>query len=210
MGLSVIGAGWGRTGTMSLKLALEQLGVGPCHHMGEVMGNAQQSEYWLSIANGEPVEWDDVFAGCNSACDWPSAHYWRELAAFYPNSKVILTVRPEDDWWNSYSRTIMTSLQKVDEGVDHPVFQFLYDISEKMFIKTADARYDDKEKLLAAYRDYEGIVRKHFAEEPDRLLVFNVKEGWEPLCTFLGFPVPNGEFPRTNSTEEFQNAQRRI
>lgn len=207
MGLSVIGAGWGRTGTMSLKLALEQLGVGPCHHMGELMGNPQQRKYWRAVADNESVNWDDVFADYHSMCDFPGAHYWRELAAFYPDAKVILTIRPAEDWWNSYSKTIMAHLQAVDEGTKDPLVHYLYDTANKMFKKTANARYNDKDGLLAAYRDFEGIVREHFADDPVRLLVFNVKEGWEPLCAFLGLPVPEEDFPRTNSAEAFHDAK---
>lgn len=208
MGVSVIGAGWGRTGTSSLKIALEQLGFGPCHHMSEVMGNPKQMQYWSDIANNASIDWDDVFAGYRSSCDWPSSHYWRELADYYPEAKIVLTTRPGEEWWTSYSRTIMASLKLADEGADDPMLRFIYEISTKMFLKTANCRYDDKENFVKAMDAYEGIVRDHFSHQPERLLVFTVKDGWEPLCEFLGVPVPDTEFPRANDAEEFEKAQR--
>ncbi len=208
MSVSVIGAGWGRTGTSSLKLAFEQLGFGPCHHMSEVIGNPQQMQHWSDVANNKPVDWNEVFTGYHSACDWPSSHYWRELAEFYPNAKVVLTTRPGEDWWKSYSQTIMTGLKAADAGADDPMLRFLFDISEKMFLKTANCRYDDKEKFVKAMDAYEGIVTDHFENQPERLLVFSVKDGWEPLCKFLDVPVPDTDFPRTNDTEEFKESQR--
>ncbi len=208
MTLKVFGAGWGRTGTMSLKLALEQLGLGPCHHMGEVMGNPEQMEQWAKVANNAPFDWNEVFAGFHSACDWPSSHYWRELAEFYPESKVVLSVRPFEEWWNSYSKTIMLGMVAVEAGDENPMLRYLYDMSAPMFMKTFGGKFDDKDKFAAAHSAYEGLVRDYFADAPDRLLVFNVKQGWEPLCAFLDVPVPDGEFPRTNNTEEFQASQK--
>ncbi len=207
MSLSVFGAGWGRTGTSSLKLALEQLGFGPCHHMSEVMGNPNQMQHWSDIANNEIVDWNAVFDQYHSACDWPSSHYWRELAEFYPDAKIVLTTRPGEEWWKSYSNTIMAGLKAADEGANDPMLRFLFEISEKMFLKTANCRYDDKDKFIKAMNEYEGIVRDYFSKQPERLLVFSVKDGWEPLCEFLGVPVPSSDFPRTNDTEQFKNAQ---
>lgn len=203
MGLAVIGAGWGRTGTKSLKLAVEQLGLGPCHHMEDILASPGQLQLWLAVANGETVDWNEVFAGYRSAVDWPSAHYWRELAAFYPDARVILTVRPAEAWWNSYSKTLMRAFQKSEAGIDNPHMRGVSEMVQKSSRKTFPARMDDKEALLAAYRDYEGIVRRAFAGEPERLLVYDVKEGWEPLCSFLGLPVPKGEYPRSNTAEDF-------
>lgn len=203
MGLAVIGAGWGRTGTKSLKLAVEQLGLGPCHHMEDILASPGQLQLWLAVANGETVDWNEVFAGYRSAVDWPSAHYWRELAAFYPDARVILTVRPAEAWWNSYSKTLMRAFQKSEAGIDNPHMRGVSEMVLKSSRKTFPARMDDKEALLAAYRDHEGTVRKAFAGEPERLLVYDVKEGWEPLCSFLGLPVPQGEYPRSNTAEDF-------
>ncbi|MCC7462978.1 MAG: sulfotransferase family protein [Gammaproteobacteria bacterium] len=203
MSLSVIGAGWGRTGTKSLKLALEQLGLGPCHHMEAILASARELQLWLAVAHGEAVDWNEVFSGYRSAVDWPSAHYWRELADFYPGARVILTVRPAEAWWNSYSKTLMRAFQKSEQGIDDPQMRGVSEMVLRTSRKTFASRMDDKDALLAAYRDYEGIVRKAFVQDPDRLLVYDVKEGWEPLCRFLRVPVPQGEFPRSNTTEDF-------
>src|SRR5580704_3164751 len=106
MPLGVIGSGFGRTGTASLKRAVETLGFGPCHHMEEVMANPAQVAHWQAFVAGKPVDWDDVFVGYGSQVDWPGAHVWRELAAAYPAAKVIHSERPEDAWWKSFSATI--------------------------------------------------------------------------------------------------------
>src|SRR5271168_2365452 len=110
MTLEVIGSGFGRTGTMSLKRALDQLGFGPCHHMEEVFANPGQVPHWQALAAGQAVDWNLVFAGYRSQVDWPGAHYWRELAAAYPRAKVIHTERPEQLWWKSFSATIAVVL----------------------------------------------------------------------------------------------------
>lgn len=106
MGLKIIGSGFGRTGTMSTKIALEQLGLGPCHHMVEVMENPDQPAYWNALASGRGVEWPEVFKDYNSQVDFPGAAYWHDLAIAFPQAKVIHTERPEEDWWASYSCTI--------------------------------------------------------------------------------------------------------
>jgi hypothetical protein len=93
MTLKVIGAGFGRTGTSSLKQALEDLGFGPCHHMTEVIAHPQQVPVWEAAMNGEPVEWEDVFHAYQSAVDWPSAAFYEPLMERYPDARVILTVR---------------------------------------------------------------------------------------------------------------------
>jgi hypothetical protein len=106
MSLKIIGSGFGRTGTMSTKLALEQLGFGPCHHMVEVMENPAQPAKWKAIAAGQKVDWEDVFDGYRSQVDWPGAAVWQQTAAAFPDAKVLHTERPEDAWWNSFSVTI--------------------------------------------------------------------------------------------------------
>ena len=108
MPLHVIGAGLGRTGTLSLKLALEQLGLGPCYHMMEVRAAPERLEHWNRIAAGEQVDWDEVFAGFQSTVDWPACNYWRELMARYPDAKVILSLRDPDGWFRSTQATIFS------------------------------------------------------------------------------------------------------
>ncbi len=131
MTLSVIGAGFGRTGTMSTKLALEILGHGPCHHMEEVFTNPEQLPHWRAAVDGHPVDWDQALAGYHSAIDWPSTHYWRELADYYPDAKILLSVRPAEVWWNSFSDTIAKFLENRDSVPDKYVRSIL-DMAHKM------------------------------------------------------------------------------
>ena len=106
MALEIIGPGFGRTGTHSLKIALEHLGFGPCHHMFEVRDHPEQLPAWEAVARGEPVDWDEVFRGYRAQVDWPGARVWRELARHWPEAKVILTVRDPDEWFDSVQATI--------------------------------------------------------------------------------------------------------
>jgi hypothetical protein len=198
MSLTIIGSGFGRTGTASLKRALETLGFGPCHHMEEVLAHPEQVPYWEAIVAGEPVDWDKVFSGYRSQVDWPGAHAWRQLASAYPEAKVIHSIRPEDAWWTSFSATIgkLFIMHK-----DLPASPMMKAMETAIVHQTFGCPLTDRAGVLAAYRRRTEEVRAAIPRE--RLLVFNVSEGWEPLCTFLGVPVPSGEFPRTNSTQEF-------
>jgi hypothetical protein len=160
MALQVIGSGLGRTGTMSTKLALEQLGL-RCHHMVEVFMNPQSIPLWIDAGNGKP-DWDAIFDGYAAMVDHPGCAYWRELMDFYPDAKVLHTVRDPDKWFDSTQATIFNP----------------------------DRPFPAEGPMLA------GVPK-------DRLLVFNVAEGWGPLCAFLGVPVPDTPYPRENSTEQF-------
>ncbi len=201
MALSVVGAGYGRTGTASLKLALEQLGFGPCHHMSEVRGTPGQLEHWEAAAAGRAVDWDAVFAGFGSAVDWPSAAFWRELAAFYPDAGVLLSVRPAERWWQSFSRTIKTLLDDPPANPDPTIRRRRAMTRSIIADRSLKGVYDDADAAIAAFDRHVAEVRA--AIPADRLLAFDVAEGWEPLCRFLDAPVPDTAFPRTNSTGEF-------
>jgi hypothetical protein len=206
MALDVIGPGFGRTGTASLKLALQMLGFGPCHHMEELFSHPEQLPYWQAIAAGRPVVWDEVFAGYRAQVDWPGAHPWRELAAAYPDAKVVLSVRPEESWWKSFSSTIGTLMMadRATTPIPPPVRPILDMTDEIITRQTFGCLPDDKQGALAAYRKRTEDVKAAIA--PERLLVFDVAEGWEPLCAFLGKPVPAEPFPHVNSTEDFWKA----
>ena len=201
MALKIIGSGFGRTGTASMKLALETLDFGPCHHMEEVIANPAQVPHWQAVAAGRPVDWDVVFAGYRSQVDWPGAHVWRELAAAYPDAKVIHTVRPEENWWKSFSATIGTLLSGYRDLPAPPHVKAIMEAAYEMICVQTMGGSVDRESALAAYRRRTEEVRAVIA--PERLLVFDVAQGWEPLCRFLGVPVPAVPFPRVNSTEEF-------
>lgn len=202
MPLKVVGAGFGRTGTNSLKLALEQLGFGPCHHMFEVRDNPRQLPFWQAAARGDAMDWDAVFAEYNASVDWPSARYWREIAQHFSDAKVLLSVRPAEDWFKSVHSTIYPSLMK--RADDPPsANKDRRDMAFEIVVnQTFDGRLDDKAHALAVYEAHIAEVQRTIA--PERLLTFDVVEGWEPLCAFLDVPVPAEPFPRTNSTAEFQ------
>jgi len=193
MPLVVIGAGFGRTGTESMKLALETLGLGPCHHMKEVLADPERIALWRAIARGEPADWRAAFAGYNSAVDWPSAYFWRELADFYPDAKVILTVRSAESWHASMEKTIFTTLR---HSTDRDSVGLRL-IAERVF----GGRIDDPAHAMAVYerntREVQATV------PPDRLLIHRIGDGWAPLCRFLGKPVPAIPYPHSNSAAEF-------
>ena len=202
MALKVIGPGFGRTGTASLKRALEMLGYGPCHHMEEVFAHPDQVAHWQAMIAGNSTDWDAVFAGYHSQVDWPGAHYWRELAASYPAAQVILSTRPEEAWWKSFSATIGKLVSDPGQVTLPPHIKDMLAVGTKMIeTETFGGPVTDRETALAAYRRRNAEVRA--AIVPERLLVFDVAEGWAPLCRFLGVPVPNTAFPHINSTEEF-------
>lgn len=202
MALRVIGPGFGRTGTLSLKTALEQLGFGPCHHMEEVFKNPEQVPHWQAIAAGPPVDWHRVFEGYVAQVDWPGAHVWRPLVAAFPEAKVVLSVRPEESWWKSYSQTIGKFFAHRTELPLPPHIAAMAEAAYELIGRqTFDGRDGDREVAIAAFRRRIDDVRA--AVPPERLLVFDVAQGWEPLCAFLEVPVPATPFPRTNSTKEF-------
>lgn len=193
MTLSVIGAGFGRTGTESMKLALEQLEFGPCHHMKEVISDPEQLKIWRAIAKGDEPNWDEAFAGFNSAVDWPSAYFWRELSVCYPEAKLLLTLRSPESWYASMEKTIFRSLS---ESTDRDSVGIRL-IAERVF----GGRIGDRAHAIATYERNTAEVQAAFGA--DRLLTYNIGDGWEPLCRFLGKPIPDTPYPRTNSAKEF-------
>jgi hypothetical protein len=200
MALEVIGAGLGRTGTMTLKTALEMLGFGPCHHMLEVFQNAEeQVPLWNRVADGEP-DWDQVFARYRASVDWPSAHFYAELADRYPQAKVILSLRDPKRWYESISQTILESMIQMGLGESVPEDHSFY--FGGIIIPQNTFGFDFSEaNVIAAFERHNAEVQRRIP--PERLLVFEAAQGWEPLCAFLGVPVPDAPFPRTNSREEF-------
>ena len=193
MTLRVIGTGFGRTGTDSMREALTILGFGPCHHMFEVIDNPVQKQRWRAMVAGGPKDWDSLFEGYTSCVDWPSAAYWRELIEVYPEAKVILTWRSPESWWESFSRTILKGLSSSDDLAS--VGKAL--IERQVF----DSRMGDREHALALYR---ANVEAVMAEvPPGRLLVHRLGDGWASLCAHLGVPVPDVPYPQGNTTEAF-------
>jgi hypothetical protein len=199
MALKVIGAGVGRTGTYSLKLALNQLEFGPCHHMDEVLHNMPvQVPLWSAAAAGEP-EWSQIYQGYESAVDWPTACFFRELLREYPTAKFILTERDPERWADSFGATIYTLLAGKDEAPEE--MQAWLDMASDVIAKTGFPPGLDRNALVKAFIAHIDAVKKTIPA--NQLLVFEVRQGWEPLCDFLGAPIPATEFPRTNHREEF-------
>ena len=195
MALKVIGSGLGRSGTHSMKLALEQIGFGPCHHMVEVFAHPETMPLWVDAAEGRP-DWDLIFQDYVSMVDYPGCRFWRELADYYPDAKVLHTVRDPDEWFDSTQATILAPGSFADNPPPHLAKFF-------GFIR---ADFGDKVHDRAFMTDY---FRRHSAEveatvPKSRLLVYEAGEGWGRLCEFLGVPVPDGPFPKSNTREEFQ------
>lgn len=199
MPLEVIGAGVGRTGTYSLKLALNQLGLGPCHHMEEVLLNQQmQVPLWAAAVKGKP-DWEAIYRGYESAVDWPTGKFFRELSAAYPTAKFILTHRSLESWAQSFSATIYKLLAEKEQAPKE--LQAWLDMSSQVIAKTGFPSGLDEAGLMTAFKAHNDAVKA--AIPASRLLVYHVAEGWGPLCAFLDVPVPDEPFPRTNHRSEF-------
>jgi hypothetical protein len=205
MPLEVIGAGFGRTGTNSMKLALEQLGFGPCHHMFEVRDNPDRLVDWQRAARGDKVDWDHMFRGYRSQVDWPGARYWRDLVGHYPNAKVILTVRDPDDWYDSVQKTIVPFITGRGAHSSAHINGIADMGHETVFVQVFGDKLSDRAHAIRVFNDHIASVKKAVPKE--RLLVIDVEEGWAPLCNFLGVEIPDTPFPRTNSTREFHGTE---
>lgn len=202
MTLEIISSGFGRTGTSSLKLALETLGFGPCHHMDEVLASPPQVALWQDYAAGKTMDVADFFIGYRSQVDFPGAHVWRESAVRFPKAKVLHSVRPEEKWWTSYSQTI-GKLNSMHRSLTLPSHVHdMVDVAEELFTRrTLGGDPTDREACIAAFRARQAEVEATIA--PERLLVFDVAQGWEPLCAFLDVPVPDQPFPRRNDQAQY-------
>jgi hypothetical protein len=200
MALQVIGAGLGRTGTLTLKAALEQLGFGPCHHMVEVFAHPPQRDFWRRAAEGEAVDWEEVFSAYRASVDWPSCHFWRQLAERYPRAKLVLTVRDPGAWWESMSGTILKVIAAGLADTD-PERRKATRFAELIIAQQTFGGDFTRPSVVAAFERHNAAVRA--AIPPGRLLVYEVSQGWGPLCEFLGVTAPATDFPRTNSRDEF-------
>jgi hypothetical protein len=196
MPLLIVGAGLGRTGTMSLKLALEQLGFGPCYHMLEVFQNPAAPGWWEAVADGERADWEKIFEGFRATVDWPSATYYKTLADAYPGAKVILTLRDPEAWFASTQATIFN--RDFTAAPANPFESMVFKVVADMF----DRRMHDRDHVISVYERHNAEVRAAIA--PERLLIYELAQGWAPLCAFLGVAAPDGPMPWLNSTKEFQ------
>ena len=201
MPLKVIGAGLGRTATFSLKFALEHLGLGPCYHMSEVLAGARRNvPLWLNVIKGRP-DWATIFDGYQSTSDYPACSYWRELADYYPNAKVVLTARDADSWFDSVSETIFS-----DQMQGSLAGSAAEAMMQGAIFAAFGGRVKDREFMTDWFsRRNQAVIDTLPAH---RLLVYSPKEGWGPLCNFLGVAVPDAPFPRVNSRDEIGQASK--
>ncbi|HWX44117.1 MAG TPA: sulfotransferase [Solirubrobacteraceae bacterium] len=197
MPLRVVGAGVGRTGTNSLKLALERLLGGPCHHMFEIREDRTQIVGWTEAIEGRPVDWETMLAGYSALVDWPGASFWPELSAANPDALVLLSVRDPRLWYRSASNTIFPVLTDPPAELA-PWIGALRRLLRERF----SDRLEDEGAMIEAFERHNGAVREAIA--PERLLEWSPGDGWEPICERLGLEVPGEDFPHTNSTAEFR------
>jgi len=197
MELAVVGAGVGRTGTHSLKLALEQLLDAPCHHMIEILGDPTQIPAWIDAIEGRPVDWSAMLARYRAIVDWPGGSFWREISAMYPDAVVLLSVRDPEGWYRSASNTIFLPFAGMSPDSGSWMEAML-----KLFRDRFSDRFDDPTAMMDAFVRHNDAVR---AEVPaNRLLEWAPGDGWGPICERLGFPVPAEPFPVSNTTDEFR------
>lgn len=212
MGIQIVGAGYGRTGTKSLQLALEKLGFGKCYHMEELLRNPEGVIHWKKAYNNEPVDWDALFQNYQSIVDFPGAMYYEELANNYPQSKVILTVRDPEKWYKSAYSTIFRfdpgPLLKAKMLLSMPfsatarnLFQVILLNDKSIWKKLFDGNFKDKNYAIQKFNNHIEKVKRVIPK--DRLLIFEVKDGWEPLCNFLNKEIPSEPFPKSNKKENF-------
>lgn len=211
--MKIIGAGLPRTATLTLKIALEMLGTGPCHHMVTLMAGRSLASGWLEAHEGR-ADWEKIFEGYESTVDYPGAYFYKEIMAAFPNAKVILTVRDGESWarsmhdtiWGAlYGDTLMHHLAMAQATVD-PSFRQFRDLMWAMYstsgLLAEDPARFDAAVSAAAMERYNQEVRAFVPA--DRLLVWSPADGWEPLCAFVGAPVPDKPLPRTNDAKSFE------
>jgi hypothetical protein len=197
MELVVVGAGVGRTGTHSLKVALEQLLDAPCHHMVEILGDPTQIPGWIDAIEGRPVDWSAMLGRYRAIVDWPGGSFWRELSAANPDALVLLSVRDPEGWYRSASNTIFLTFDNMPAELAPWM-----DTVRKLLHDRFSDRFDDPTAMMDAFERHNDAVRA--GVPADRLLEWTPGDGWEPICERLGLPVPAEPFPVTNTTDEFR------
>jgi Sulfotransferase domain len=204
MGLKVIGAGLPRTGTLSLRDAIVRLELGPCYHMAEAYERPDSWPFWRRAARGDNRVWPEIFAGFESTVDAPGCWFVEELLATYPDALVILTVRDPDHWLQSASETVFSPayLQRLARS---PFASVTREMGGKFFsnagLEQSESPMRGGAVALRAYHAHNANVRR--VTPADQLLIYDVKEGWEPLCAFLGVATPNDMFPNVNQRDLF-------
>lgn len=193
MALRVVGAGLPRTGTFSLKTALETLLGGPCYHMLELVQNLEHVPTWHDAVRGRMPDWATFLSDYSATVDWPASLFWREISGAFPDAIVLLSVRDAESWWESVSRTVF--------NVQVPISPEWRAMVDDLEAQRFTARTGDRAAAIAAFEQHNDAVRK--AVPAGRLVEWRAGEGWEPLCSALGVAVPDEPFPHTNTRAEF-------
>ena len=214
--MKLIGAGFGRTGTASLQVALDTLGFGPCYHMLEVFKNPEHVAFWDRASRGEKVDFASFFAGWTSTVDWPGCTFYQELMKIYPDARVLLSVRDPERWYESCRKTIYpasTGKLSFSPPIPPPAeragaeFNMPNFIERLIWTNTFHDRFEDHDYAIKVFNQHTADVERHVP--PQQLLVFDVKDGWEPLCKFLDVPIPADQsFPHLNDTASFLSRTR--
>jgi hypothetical protein len=206
--MKVIGAGFGRTGTMSLKAALEQIGFGPCFHMIDLVRDPSALPPWKAAAAGERVDWSEVLEGWESTVDWPGCTYWKQMAETWPQAKVLLNVREPEAWYRSCLNSIhevkeLSARGELEGGTENPPDpEVMGMINDLIWNGTFDGRFRDRDHAIEVFRRHNEDVQRNVPA--DRLLVYDISSGWAPLCEFLDVDVPDGPMPHLNDTQSFR------
>lgn len=212
MSIQVIGAGMARTGTMSLKFALEELGYNKCHHMMEVMKDSANLVYWNEMHNKRTTDFEAMLKGYQAIVDFPGSLYYKELIQQYPDAKVILSVRDAEKWYLSCRNTIYQVPKGFEKftlqikGLFNPRIKNVLDVydfaTRAIWQNLFKNNFDDKDFAIKIYNDWTDEVKKTVPQQ--NLLIFEAKDGWEPLCKFLNKPIPTTAYPKLNDTAQFQ------
>ncbi len=219
MNLEVIGAGFGRTGTKSMKAALEELGFGPCYHMSELFRHPEHMEQWRAAMRGEPVDWERVLGDYRATVDWPGCTFYGELLERNPDAKVILTVRDPQRWYESARGTIYRTTSGASYSVAFRLAGLVTPrarrlirarrfVSDLVWEGDFGGRFEDRGHAIETFERHNEEVKRRVP--PGRLLVYEVKQGWGPLCDFLGVEAPGKPFPHLNDGEAYRGWVRRV
>ena len=202
MTLRVVGAGLGRTGTASLKQALELLLGGRCYHMLEVMNRPRDDAVWEAAVRGDTGDLGSLFDGYQAAVDWPACAFWKELAEANPDAVILLSTRDSPErWWASMEGTIVPTL-KSSVGDDQPALARHRAMVRELLERRFTSAWDEPVQAMTAYKRHNEQVRR--SADPSRLVEWRPGDGWEPLCEALGTPVPDSPFPFENTTAAFR------
>jgi Sulfotransferase domain len=203
MALRVVGAGLGRTGTHSLKLAIEQLLGGPCYHMMETFSHPDDIPVWHAAVDGNSPDWSVFLGDYVATVDWPAAAFWRELADANPEAVVLLSSRSSADaWWKSANDTIFQISRREIPPEHRDAMGAQLSMAEDMLTNTFTADWTDETAAKRAYEEHNSQVRA--MSDRDRLIDWQPGDGWTPICAALALAVPDEPFPHVNTTSDFR------